>query len=80
MNTEREDVVRLEEEDEILDVELEENLLKRNEELAQQNRKLLDEHGVLCIDVMGSVGSGKTTLLEKIAQKLKEKYLSLIHI
>ena len=74
MNTEREDVVRLEEEDEILDVELEENLLKRNEELAQQNRKLLDEHGVLCIDVMGSVGSGKTTLLEKIAQKLKEKY------
>lgn len=74
MNTEREDVVRLEEEDEILDIELEENLLKRNEELAQQNRKLLDEHGVLCIDVMGSVGSGKTTLLEKIAQKLKEKY------
>jgi len=74
LNTEREDVVRLEEEDEILDVELEENLLKRNEELAQQNRKLLDEHGVLCIDVMGSVGSGKTTLLEKIAQKLKEKY------
>ena len=74
MNTEREDVVRLEEEDEILDVELEENLLKRNEELAQQNRKLLDEHGVLCIDVMGSVGSGKTTLLEKMAQKLKEKY------
>ena len=74
MNTEREDVVRLEEEDEILDIELEENLLKRNEELAQQNRKLLDEHGVLCIDVMGSVGSGKTTLLEKMAQKLKEKY------
>jgi len=74
LNTEREDVVRLEEEDEILDVELEENLLKRNEELAQQNRKLLDEHGVLCIDVMGSVGSGKTTLLEKMAQKLKEKY------
>ena len=71
---EKVEVVRASEEDEILDIELEENLLRRNEELAKENRRLLDEHGVLCIDVMGAIGSGKTALLEALVTRLRGKY------
>lgn len=57
--------------EEILDIELEESLLARNRELAEKNRKLLDEKGVTAIDVMGSIGSGKTTLIGQLVRKLK---------
>jgi hydrogenase nickel incorporation protein HypB len=62
------------EEGEIYDIELEADLLKANEELATKNRELLKKHGVIAIDVMGSIGSGKTTLIEKLVQALKKKY------
>jgi hydrogenase nickel incorporation protein HypB len=51
---------------EVLDLELEEDFLKRNEELASRNRELADRMGVKVIDVVGSVGSGKTTLIEAL--------------
>ena len=62
------------EEGEIYDIELAENLLKANEELAMENKKLLSRHGVKAIDVMGSIGTGKTSLIEQLVQKLKGKY------
>jgi hydrogenase nickel incorporation protein HypB len=62
------------EEGEIYDIELEADLLKENEKLAEKNRALLQKHGVLAIDVMGATGSGKTTLIEKLVEALKEKY------
>ena len=57
----------------ILDIELEEDLLKKNQELAEENRRRLREEGVRTIDVMGSVGSGKTSLIEGIADALKDE-------
>jgi len=57
-------------EGESFDIELEEDLLKKNREIAEANEKLLKEHGVQAIDVMGSIGSGKTTLIERIAARL----------
>jgi hydrogenase nickel incorporation protein HypB len=62
------------EEGEIYDIELEADLLRANKELATKNRELLKRHGVMAIDVMGSIGSGKTTLIEKLVQALKKKY------
>ncbi len=62
------------EEGESLDIELDADLLKENERIAEENKKLLSEHGVVAIDVMGSVGSGKTTLIEQIVQRIKAKY------
>jgi len=62
------------EEEEVFDIELEEDILKRNEELANENRRTLNKHGIRAIDVMGSVGSGKTSLIEALADKLKTKY------
>jgi len=40
-------------------------------ELAETNRRLLDQHNVRMIDVMGSVGTGKTALIEQNVHSLK---------
>jgi len=61
-------------EGEIFDIELDEDLLRKNRELAEQNRKLLDSHKILAIDIMGSVGSGKTSLVVQLVKHLKGKY------
>lgn len=62
------------EEGEIFDIELDENLLKANEEIANENMELLKKYNVLAIDVMGATGSGKTSLIEKLVESLKGKY------
>jgi len=62
------------EEGEVFDIELEEDFLKANRDIAEKVREKLDRIGVLAIDVMGSVGSGKTSLIEFAVEKLKEKY------
>jgi hydrogenase nickel incorporation protein HypB len=61
-------------ETEILDIELQEDLLIKNKELARANRRLLDKNGVICIDVMGSIGSGKTSLIENMTRRLRQRY------
>ena len=58
---------------EVFDIELEESILKANDDLAAKNRELLGKHGVKAIDIMGSIGSGKTSLIELIVQKLKDR-------
>ena len=62
------------EEGEIYDIELAEDLLKANEELAMENKRLLRRHGVKAIDVMGSIGTGKTSFIEQLVNRLKGKY------
>jgi hydrogenase nickel incorporation protein HypB len=47
-----------------------ENVLKLNDEVAGQNRKMLGDHGVFCIDLIGAPGSGKTALLEATLREL----------
>jgi hydrogenase nickel incorporation protein HypB len=58
-------------EDEALEIELSEDLLKENRRLAAEVRRMLDEHDVYAVDVMGSIGSGKTSIIEKLVQMLK---------
>lgn len=67
------DIIKAEE-GEIFDVELEQDVLKANREIAKQNRTLLQEHGVKAIDIMGAIGAGKTSLIEKLVDKLKSRY------
>ena len=62
------------EEGEIFDIELDINLLKENERLAQENRATFEKYGIKAIDVMGSIGSGKTSLIEHMVQRLKDRY------
>jgi hydrogenase nickel incorporation protein HypB len=61
-------------EGEVFDVELEINILKENERLAEENKKRLKSCGIHAIDVMGSVGSGKTSLIKTMVSRLKRKY------
>ncbi len=71
-------VVRWEEGEPVLDIELEEDLLKKNRELAQENRRLFDAKGIFAIDVVGETGSGKTTLIYNLANELKNYSIGAI--
>lgn len=42
----------------------------RNRELADRNRALLDERGILAVNVMGAIGSGKTIMIERLVAAL----------
>lgn len=59
---------------ESFDIELDENLLKANREIAEENQALLAEHGVRSVDILGSVGSGKTTIIEQLVKRLEGRY------
>lgn len=51
-----------------------EQILDSNERLAQQNRKRLDEAGVLSINLMASPGAGKTSLIERTIEAIAPNY------
>jgi hydrogenase nickel incorporation protein HypB len=46
------------------------NILEANERIAEENRRLFQEKGVVVINLMSSPGSGKTSLLERTADAL----------
>ena len=50
------------------------NLLAANDQVAMHNRAHFDEHGVLVINLMSSPGAGKTALLEATIVALKARY------
>jgi hydrogenase nickel incorporation protein HypB len=50
------------------------DLLAANNQVATHNREHFDEHGVLAINLMSSPGAGKTTLLEATIVALKTRY------
>ena len=50
-----------------------EDILGANKEKAQGNRKRLDRHGILAINIMSSPGAGKTSLIMNTIKKLKPK-------
>jgi hydrogenase nickel incorporation protein HypB len=56
-----------------MDIPVVENVLKLNDEVAALNREALHRHGVVTIDLMGSVGCGKTALLEATLRRLGDK-------
>ena len=54
-------------------VTIEKKILAKNDEVAQQNRKLFMGMGIYVINLVSSPGSGKTSLLEKTLVHLKGK-------
>jgi hydrogenase nickel incorporation protein HypB len=52
---------------------IKEDILGANEEKAQKNRRLLDEHGILMLNVLASPGAGKTSLILQTIRRFKEK-------
>jgi hydrogenase nickel incorporation protein HypB len=51
-------------------IELQQRVLAKNDDLAEQNRRWLRERGVFAINLMSSPGAGKTTLLERTSRDL----------
>ncbi len=49
-------------------------ILELNDNIAADNRNLLDKHKVFVLDLMASPGSGKTSLILKTIESLRERY------
>ncbi|MBM7556343.1 hydrogenase accessory protein HypB [Halanaerobacter jeridensis] len=54
-------------------VEVEKNLLAKNEQRAQENKSILEQADVFAFDIVGSPGCGKTTLLEYLLSELGQE-------
>lgn len=50
------------------------NILHANERIAEQNKRLFDDKGILAINIMSAPGAGKTTLIEHTIHALKSDY------
>src|SRR4030042_6241670 len=48
-------------------------LLSANEEYAFKNTRFLNEHKIVCYNMISSPGSGKTTILTRTINELKNK-------
>ena len=51
-------------------LEMEDDVLEKNKELADENKELLKEKNIKSFNIMGAIGSGKTRLLERAIQEL----------
>ncbi|OGW04454.1 MAG: hydrogenase accessory protein HypB, partial [Nitrospinae bacterium RIFCSPLOWO2_02_FULL_39_110] len=49
------------------------NILKANESIAEENRRLFKENGLFVINLISSPGAGKTSLLEKTIKECNSK-------
>jgi len=49
------------------------NILEANDRIAQENRAIFDENGLMVFNLMSSPGAGKTSLLEKTIDALKNE-------
>ena len=54
-------------------IELERDLLAKNDAFAAENRALWKEKGIFALNLVSSPGSGKTTLLTATIERLKER-------
>jgi len=50
------------------------NVLKLNQELAAENRRVFADAGVTVLNLMSAPGAGKTTLLEATIRALRDRY------
>lgn len=54
-------------------IQVSQNALSANREVAEQNRAILDSAGVVAVNLMACPGAGKTSLIEKTVEKLKSQ-------
>lgn len=53
---------------------VERKILKKNDEVAAENRALFNDNGLFVLNMLSSPGSGKTSLLEKTLEKLADTF------
>jgi hydrogenase nickel incorporation protein HypB len=55
-------------------VNIEQDLIKANEQIAKKIQKVFHQKGIKTFDIVGAIGAGKTMILEALVERLKEKY------
>lgn len=55
------------------EIETIKEVMDNNDQVAENNTKIFDEHNVFCLDFLGAVGSGKTLLIEEIIKRTNLK-------
>ncbi|MHA1907241.1 MAG: hydrogenase nickel incorporation protein HypB [Candidatus Thorarchaeota archaeon] len=55
-------------------IDVRKDLFGANEEAAAKNAEVFHKHGIVAVDIMGSVGTGKTQLIEALCERLSKKY------
>jgi hydrogenase nickel incorporation protein HypB len=55
-------------------VTVETKILRKNDEYAEANRRLFEQHGIAAVNLMSAPGAGKTSLLEKTLRALKSDF------
>ncbi|MBP1654160.1 MAG: hydrogenase accessory protein HypB [Bacteroidetes bacterium] len=51
-------------------ITIERKVLEKNDEIARQNRELLERHGILALNLVSSPGAGKTSILERMLERI----------
>jgi hydrogenase nickel incorporation protein HypB len=59
-------------------VQIERDILAKNDAVAQANRRLLAERGIFALNLVSSPGSGKTTLLVKTIEALRGRIAAFV--
>jgi len=59
-------------------IELNEDLIENNENLAAQNKEILLKYNIRSFDVVGAIGAGKTALLESITKRISRNKRVLV--
>jgi len=59
-------------------IELNEDLIANNEELAKQNKRTFEEFNIKSIDFVGAIGAGKTAIIENLAKNMSKDYKILV--
>lgn len=54
-----------------MEIKVLKDILSANDQIAQENRQLLDSNGVFTVNVMSSPGAGKTSLILEMIRRLK---------
>jgi len=57
----------------VVTVDLEKDILSENRRIAEENKKHLEDHGIIAFDFLGAIGSGKTLIIERLVEELKAK-------
>jgi hydrogenase nickel incorporation protein HypB len=56
-----------------MEIKVLKNILSANDEIAQRNHDLLNEHDVFAVNIMASPGAGKTSLIIETIRRLKDR-------
>jgi hydrogenase nickel incorporation protein HypB len=56
-----------------MEIKVLKDILSANDQIAQENRQMLDDNGVLAVNVMSTPGAGKTSLILQTISGLKAK-------